>query len=254
MPRRLPVLAFARLSLFVGALAGLGACSTLKRLSEVGDAPQMSSIDNPTLARDYKPVSMPMPSPRVVHPNPNSLWRPGARAFFEDQRAKNVGDILTVVVNFNDTAQFNNSLTRSRGSTNGAQATNALGFEQYLNDFLPGSVDKTNLFNFGATDSTKNSGNINRRETVNMNIASVVIQVLPNRNLVVAGKQEVRVNGEVRELGVTGVIRPEDIRSDNTISWNQIAEARVAYGGRGTLSDMVEPRYGQRIYDVLFPF
>lgn len=254
MPRRLSVFAFARLSLLVGALAMLSACSTLKRLSEVGDAPQMSSIENPTLARDYRPVSMPMPSPRMAQPNPNSLWRPGARAFFEDQRAKNVGDILTVVVNFSDTARFNNQLSRGRASTNGAQASNFLGFEKYLDDFLPEGVDKTSLFNFGSTDTTANSGTINRAETVNMNIASVVIQVLPNRNLVLAGKQEVRVNGEIRELGVTGVIRPEDIRSDNTITWNQIAEARVAYGGRGTLSDMVEPRYGQRIYDVLFPF
>lgn len=237
MPQRSAFGFSARLFLILGMVSMVSACGVFKRLTEVGDGPQMSSIENPTLTKDYRPVSMPMPAPTVAQPNPNSLWRPGARAFFKDQRASDVGDIVTVMVNFSDNAMFSNKLDRAKGSTNSAGVEHLLGFEKYLDDYLPEGVDPAELFNFGAKGTTGNSGTINRRETLNLRIASVIIQVLPNRNLVLAGKQEVRVNGEIRELGVTGIIRPEDIRADNTIAWNQIAEARVRYGGRGTLSD-----------------
>ncbi|MBE1237782.1 flagellar basal body L-ring protein FlgH [Phaeovibrio sulfidiphilus] len=254
MPQRSPFLSVARLALVLAGVSVLGACGVMKRMSEVGNGPQVSAIDNPTLARDYRPVSMPMPAPEIAQPNPNSLWRPGARAFFKDQRANDVGDIVTVIVNFSDTAMFSNSLKRAKAGKNSANATNLLGFEKYLDDFLPEGVDKTSLFKFGAEGTTGNNGMINRNERLNLRVAAVIIQVLPNGNLVLAAKQEVRVNGEIRELGVTGIIRPVDIRADNTITWNQIAEARVRYGGRGTLSDMVEPKYGQQVYDILFPF
>ncbi|GEO81792.1 flagellar basal body L-ring protein FlgH [Pararhodospirillum oryzae] len=239
-------------ALAVSALAG---CNTIKRLSEIGDAPRMTQVENPTLRADYKPVSMPMPAPVVAQPSPNSLWKPGARAFFKDQRAGEVGDILTVIVDIADEqATLSSDLGRKRSNSESADLTSFLGYEGKLSKIFPNEIDPANLTSFGSSGDHSGSGAISRSETVRMRLAAVIIQVLPNGNLVLSGKQEVRVNGELRELNVTGVIRPEDIRSDNTIYWHQIAEARISYGGRGTVSDMTEPRYGQQVYDVLFPF
>ncbi len=250
LTRALAVLAAA--GLMGTSLAG---CNTLKRLSEVGDAPNMSEVENPTLQKHYKPVTMPMPTPQMAQPNPNSLWRPGARAFFKDQRASAIGDILTVVVDIeNESAALSNSLTRGRNAAESAGIDKLLGYETSFAEVLPSSVDPTSLIGFGSESDHSGTGVYGRSETINIRLAAVVLQVLPNGNLVIAGKQEVRVNRELRELTVTGVIRPQDVASDNTVNWDKIAEARISYGGRGTVSDMVEPRYGQQVYDILFPF
>ncbi|KAA5606756.1 flagellar basal body L-ring protein FlgH [Roseospira marina] len=242
----------AAVGLLGSALAG---CNTLQRLAEIGDPPSMSEVENPTLRRDYKPVTMPMPTPQVATPNPNSLWRPGARAFFKDQRASDVGDILTVVVDIeNEQASLNNSLSQGRTSGEGAGLDNFFGYEAGLTNIFPNELDPSNLVNFGSNSEHQGSGNIARAETINIRLAAVVIQVLPNGNLVISGRQEVRVSGELRELTVSGVIRSQDVRSDNTIDWDKIAEARISYGGRGSVTDLTEPRYGQQLYDILFPF
>jgi flagellar L-ring protein precursor FlgH len=250
-----PMGTIAKVAFLVAALASLSACTTFKRLSEIGQPPRMSEMENPTLKKDYQPVSMPMPAPVMAQPNPNSLWRPGARAFFKDQRAGEVGDILTVIVDIsNEQATFDSEISRTRGNKESADLTAFLGYESQLANILPDGIDPASLTAFGSDSAHTGAGGITRKETVSMRLAAVVLQILPNGNMVIAGKQEVRVNGELRELTVTGVIRPEDIRSDNTIYWHQIAEARISYGGRGSVSDMVEPRYGQQIYDILFPF
>ncbi|MQX35394.1 flagellar basal body L-ring protein FlgH [Roseospira navarrensis] len=242
--------------LAVGLLGGsLGGCKTLQRLAEVGDAPGMSEVENPTLRRDYKPVSMPMPTPEVATPNPNSLWRPGARAFFKDQRASEVGDILTVVVDIeNEQATLANSLTQARGGGETAGLNSFLGYEAGLASFFPEAISPPDLVDFGSTSDHDGTGAMTRAETINIRLAAVVLQVLPNGNLVISGRQEVRVNGELRELTVSGVIRSMDVASDNTVDWDKIAEARISYGGRGTVTDLTEPRYGRQIYDILFPF
>ncbi|MBB4266719.1 flagellar L-ring protein precursor FlgH [Roseospira visakhapatnamensis] len=256
VPAARPLLRGMVLVLVAGlAAGGLSGCKTMQRLAEVGDDPTMSEVENPTLRRDYKPVSMPMPVPEVATPNPNSLWRPGARAFFKDQRASEVGDILTVVVAIEgESASLNSTLSRDREGTEGAGVTNFFGLESGFSEIFPNEIDPSNLVNFGSSSDHTGTGAIARAETINIRLAAVVLQVLPNGNLVIAGRQEVRVNGELRELTVTGVIRPQDVRSDNTIEWDKIAEARISYGGRGTVSDLTEPRYGQQIYDILFPF
>lgn len=243
------------------ALAGItaallaGCSNTAQRLSEVGRPPAMTPIANPVETPDYQPVRMPMPTPEIATPNANSLWRPGARGFFKDQRASTVGDILTVQIAITDTAQLANSTSQQRGGDGDSANLGAfLGYEASLANVLPEAVTPDNLINFGSSRDVTGSGTIQRTETVDVTVAAVVIQVLPNGNLVIAGRQEVRVNDELREMGVTGVIRPEDITSANAIASSQIAELRVSYGGRGTLSDVQRPRYGSEVFDIIFPF
>jgi len=244
----------SRLTVVAAASLALAGCNAAQRLSEVGSAPKISDIQNPAQQQGYRPVSMPMPIPDMPTQSANSLWRPGSRAFFKDQRAGRVGDILTVTVNVADEAKFNNKTTRRRQSGESAGLPNFLGYEAALGKVLPDAVDPSNLIDLSSEHSTVGNGELEREETIRVNLAAVITQVLPNGNLVIAGRQEVRINYELRELTVTGVIRPEDISSNNTVSSEKIAEARISYGGRGTLSDIQQPRYGQQILDIVFPF
>lgn len=231
---------------------GLGGCNALTRLSEVGDAPKMSTIEDPTKAPGYQPVSMPMPAPVAPSAGANSLWRPGARGFFKDQRAAAVGDILTVAVNITESAKLQNNTTATRGNSESA-TFDLLGLESSL----PKVFANTNTaapWAFGGNSTIAGTGQMTRQEQVVVNVAATISQRLPNGNLVITGKQELRINNELREVSVTGVIRPEDITSVNTISSDKIAEARITYGGRGTLSDVQQARYGQQIFDIIAPF
>ncbi|MBM3513061.1 MAG: flagellar basal body L-ring protein FlgH [Alphaproteobacteria bacterium] len=227
----------------------LAGCSAAERLSRVGQAPVMSPVSSPTQESGYRPVSMPMPNPTMLEPAANSLWRPGARAFFKDQRAKEVGDVMTVVVNIqNERAQINNETRRTRDNVSERGAITD------FSNILGGATPDLPSFNANSGSDYRGRGSINRDETISVRLAAVVLQTLPNGNLAIAGRQEVRVNSELREIKVAGVIRPEDIKSDNTIAADKIAEARISYGGRGTVTDVQQPRYGQQIFDVIFPF
>ena len=235
------------------ALASLlGGCSSLERLRNLGEQPQLASIDNPTTQPGYKPVHMPMPEPTPAIYNENSLWRSGSREFFKDQRAHQVGDILTVTVNITDTAKTANETQRSRSNSEDSGVTDFIGTKTINN--LKTAVLPGRILTADSNASSDGKGSINRQEAVQTNVAAVVTQVLPNGNLVVEGKQELRVNFEIRELVVAGIVRPEDIQSDNTIDSTKIAQARIAYGGRGQITDVQQPRYGQQVFDVLLPF
>lgn len=235
--------------------ASVSACNTVSKISDIGDGPQLSQITNPQAMPEYRPVSMPMPAAKVAENNPNSLWRPGARAFFKDHRAKEVGDILTVNLALNDSASLANKTERDRKDSEAANVTNLLGFETKLaKNNLPTGFSPTAAANFGNTHSTSGDGKIARSEAINLTFAAVVTQILPNGSLVILGRQELLVNSEKRELEVSGVVRPGDIESNNTIAHTQIAEMRVAYGGRGTLSNLQQPRWGTQLWDILFPF
>ena len=227
-----------------------GGCSSLDRLKNIGDQPALSAIDNPTAQPGYKPVQMPMPQAQPASYSPNSLWRNGSRAFFKDQRAHQIGDILTVTVNITDKAAIANETQRSRSNKEDSGVTDFL-----FKDKVPASVGLPGrILTADSTASSDGKGSVNRQEALQTTVAAVVTQVLPNGNLVVEGKQEVRVNFEVRELIVAGIVRPEDIQSDNTIDSTKIAQARIAYGGRGQITDVQQPRYGQQVLDVLLPF
>ena len=231
--------------------SALGGCSSIDRLSQIGEQPKLSAIDNPTTQPGYKPVQMPMPKPEVASYNPNSLWRNGSRAFFKDQRATHVGDLLTVTVNITDKANIENETQRSRSNKEDSGVTDFIGAKTITQatKILPGRI-----LTADSTASSDGKGSVQRQEALQTNVAAVVTQVLPNGNLVVEGKQEIRVNYEIRELVVAGIVRPEDIQSDNTIDSSKIAQARIAYGGRGQITDVQQPRYGQQVMDVLLPF
>jgi flagellar L-ring protein precursor FlgH len=251
-PRRL-ILSFLFRTASLGVLlAALTGCSAWDRLANVGAQPKLSSIENPVSQVNHKPVQMPMPAPQPAVYNPNSLWRNGSRAFFKDQRAHQVGDILTVKVKITDKAAIANETVRQRTNKEDSGISDFLGSKLLKNPttaVLPGRI-----LSADSSAQSDGKGTIDRKDEITTNIAGVVTQVLPNGNLVLEGKQEVRVNFEIRELIVAGIVRPEDIESDNTIDSTKIAEARIAYGGRGQITDIQQPRYGQQVLDVLLPF
>jgi flagellar L-ring protein precursor FlgH len=229
----------------------LNGCAAIDRLVNIGEQPRLSAIDNPTTQPGYKPVHMPMPVPQPASYSPNSLWRNGSRAFFKDQRAHQVGDILTVKVKFTDKATLENETSRSRKNSEDSGVENFFGKKKLpiMNTALP-----TRIFTADSEGSSEGKGSVDRKEELQTNVAGVVTQVLPNGNLVIEGRQEIRINFEIRELIVAGIVRPEDIESDNTIDSTKIAQARIAYGGRGQITDVQQPRYGQQVLDVLLPF
>jgi flagellar L-ring protein precursor FlgH len=183
--------------------------------------------------------------------------RCGARAhavFFRDPRAAKAGDILTVAIEIGDEASLANTTTRTRSAAESADLTSFLGLESKLNKILPDAVDPADLVGGGSDSSSTGTGTVNRSESIKLTVAAVVVDVLPNGNLVIQGRQEVRVNFEVRELTISGIVRPEDISNANTINQTQIVEARISYGGRGQITDVQQPRYGQQLCDLVFPF
>ncbi|WP_156963551.1 flagellar basal body L-ring protein FlgH [Muricoccus aerilatus] len=246
-------LATISMGLLMGAL--LAGCGSVERLARVGHAPELSPIADPTRDPDYRPVSMPMPAPQDSRQLvANSLWRPGSRTFLRDQRAAAVGDLITVLVAIKDTAQLSNSSERSRGNTENMGLPRLMGLDASYARLLPSGIDPTKLVEANSANTSNGDGKIQRNEAVTMRIAATVNQVLPNGNLVVGGRQQVRVNHEMRDLTVAGIIRPQDIASDNTVQHDRLAEARIAYGGRGTISDVQQPRYGQQLLDAILPF
>lgn len=243
-----------RCLILTAAAAALGGCGAVDRLRNIGATPELSSIQNPTEKPGYVPVRMPMPMHKTTYASPNSLWRSGSRAFFKDQRAGQVGDLVTVRVRITDRAVIDNTTKRARQNGESLGAENAFGLETQLGKVLGDDTKAEALLKAESNSSSKGEGSIRRSEQLITNVAAVVTQMLPNGNMVVEGKQEVRVNFEVRELIVAGVVRPEDIEADNTIDSTKIAEARIAYGGRGQITDVQQPRYGQQALDILLPF
>ena len=230
-------------------LAGLSACSTVREaargpeLAPVGYPAALAPMDQHILTRDA-------PQPASA----NSLWRVGARTFFNDQRAGKIGDILTVEINIDDNAKTTNSSSSSRTSGITAGIPHLLGLESSLGKILPGGFDPANALSTNSKTTNDGAGAVNRAEKISLTVAAGVSAVLPNGNLVIQGTQEVRTNAEVRQLTVAGVVRPEDISSSNTIKHTQIAEARISYGGRGDISRVQKTPAGQSLIERFNPF
>ncbi|KAF0111542.1 MAG: flagellar L-ring protein precursor FlgH [Hyphomonadaceae bacterium] len=237
-------------------IIGLGGCaSTRAELASVGRPPAMSPIQDPQMAATgRRQVVMPMPAPQNNTTSSNSLWQSGARQFFVDPRASKIGDILTVNIQIDDKAQLNNTTGRSRDGTISGGVSNFFGLENSLGRAFPAGFDPANMVNANGSGEFSGTGSINRQEKVTLTVAAIVTQVLPNGNFVVAGRQEVRVNNEVRELLVSGIVRPQDINSTNMVQHTQMAEARISYGGRGHITTYQQPSTGQQVLGILSPF
>ncbi len=233
----------------------LSGCGMWSRLQQVGEEPKLTPIDNPVDAPNYVPVSMPMPQVVEAKGGANSLWKPGSSGFFKDQRASKVGDIITVKVSAKDNALMENETEQNRDDNKDSMGIGGLfGYEDYIKDVLPDAVKPAAMLDVTSNREISGDGKIDRKEKIDMTMAAIVTQVLPNGNLVIEGTQEIRVNYELRQLMVRGVIRRADISSDNTIESSKIAELRVSYGGKGVISDVQQPRYGRQILDIIAPF
>lgn len=247
---------FSTMVMVAAAAAMLTGCAdTIKKIEEAGKPPPMSEVKDPTVELDYQPLSWPMPD--ALPPGPtysNSLWQSGSRAFFRDQRAARVGDILRVNVRIADKAEIDNETERVRNTTETLDASPVFGLERRLFKLLPGKADPAALLGTNSSTNSTGTGTIEREEIIETQLAAIVTQILPNGNMVIEGSQEVRVNYEIREIAVKGVVRPEDISPENTIESNQIAQARIVYGGRGQLFDVQQPRWGHQVIEALSPF
>ncbi|MBV9994759.1 MAG: flagellar basal body L-ring protein FlgH [Caulobacteraceae bacterium] len=241
--------AVVALALVLPALAG---CNSVR---EAAAGPKLGPMAYPApLVAETQPV---LGSAREPPPQPasaNSLWRTGAREFFADQRASRVGDIVTVLISIDDNAKTQNNTTTGRTTSNGYGVPNFFGLESSLGKILPGAYDPTKMITTNSASSTNGTGGVSRAEKINLTVAAVVTQVLPNGNLVIQGSQEVQTNGEVRHLSVAGIVRPEDISNSNTINHTQIAEARISYGGRGDVSAVQRTPVGTGLAQRWWPF
>ncbi len=248
-------------------ILSISACGSIDQLSRMGAAPKMTTIKDVPAPVAQRSISLPMPTEEPKRYEPNSLWRTGARAFFKDQRAARIGDILTVQIAIADQASIGNTTAKSRSNAENAGLSNFFGLEEAIPNLLtsktePSGADTTVRDNFdsgslvgaSSTNAYTGAGTVDRSESIDLTVAAIVTDVLPNGNLVIQGRQEVRVNFEKRELLVAGIVRPEDISSANIIQHSQIAEARISYGGKGQITDVQQPRYGAQLYDIIFPF
>jgi flagellar L-ring protein precursor FlgH len=235
--------------------APLGACSSI---NEAVNGPKMAPMGYPSAlipqGQDVLPLAASSREPLPQPASANSLWRTGARAFFHDQRASRVGDILTVLININDAAKTSNATNAGRSSSNVAGLSNLFGLESSLGRILPNGFDPSKAIGTNTALTSSGSGGINRQEQISLTIAAVVTQVLPNGNLVIQGRQEVETNNDIRELTVAGIVRPEDITATNTILHTQMAEARINYGGRGDISSVQKTPGGTALLQRFLPF
>lgn len=255
MTQQSPRRAFPLMAVAAAALFGVTGCaSKIDRLGEVGGPPTMSSVQDPSTLKGYQPISWPMPQEEAApRQYANSLWQQGSRTFFRDQRASRAGDILKILVSIKDKSKLESSTDRQRDGSESVGLSALFGLEKLVPEARTTNPSE-NLLGFSGQSTTRGDGKIERKEEIETQFAATVVQVLPNGNLVIDGRQEIRINNEIREISVAGVVRPQDIAADNTIDYSQIAEARISYGGRGQLSELQGPRWGHEIVEVLSPF
>ncbi|PKP75632.1 MAG: flagellar basal body L-ring protein [Alphaproteobacteria bacterium HGW-Alphaproteobacteria-6] len=232
-------------------LIALAGC---QRLENVGKAPAFTPVET---GREFYAMSgggLPDEVARASATAPASLWSGARGSLLGDRRAEQRGDILTVVIEIDDKAEISNSTGRTRSGSESMRIPSLVGIPQRIDRALPTGANLANAVSTDSASSFQGDGSVSRNEKLTLRVAATIVERLPNGVLRVEGSQEVRVNFEVRELIVQGFIRPEDISRQNEITYDKIAGARISYGGRGQISDVQQPRYGQQVADILLPF
>lgn len=243
------------LSRSAGAFLALAMLATgCDRLENVGRQPDFSPVDESLEHAAMAYLGLPEDLERRDAGDHASLWSGGRNSLLGDRRASKQGDILTVVVEIDDRAEISNSTDRSRSSSQNMAIPNFFGIPQRIDENLPDGASMAEAVGTSANSGHNGAGSVSRNEKLTLRVAATVMQKLPNGVLHIQGRQEVRVNFELRELLVQGFVRPEDISRQNEITYDKIASARISYGGRGQITDVQQPRIGQQLSDIILPF
>lgn len=240
-----------RIAICALAALSLAACDQAARigapppLTPVSQSPELVAMQDPGL-----PVSL-----DPAHPlDRASLWSGGRGSLLGMRRAETRGDIVTVMIEIDDRAEFSNSSERSRSASENLSIPNFFGIPQRVNEKLPEGATLSPAVGLSSDSDFAGDGSTSRNERLTLRVAATVTDVLPNGAFAIEGRQELRLNNEVRDLIVTGFVRPEDISRRNEISYDKIAAARISYGGRGQINRVQQPRWGQRASDTFLPF
>jgi flagellar L-ring protein precursor FlgH len=237
-------------SLLVSVLL-LGACG---RMDHLGKAPTFSPANETPEHVAMLWQGLPLET-QVQRPVDNaSLWSGERQSLLGDRRAIQKGDILTVVIEIDEKAEISNDTARSRSGSESLGVPQLLGLPQRIDEQLPTGAAMSTAVDLTSSSASGGKGSVKRKEKLTLRVAATIVDVLPNGVLSISGSQELRVNFEMRELLVSGYVRPEDISRQNEITYDKIASARVSYGGRGQITDVQQPRYGQQLLDVVLPF
>jgi len=228
----------------------LAACDTAGIGQEPDFTPGRATSDVNAMMTYSLPQTVPRAAPRPT----GSLWTGNRDSLLGDRRAMQRGDILTVVIEIDDSAQISNSSNRARSASQQLSMPSLFGLPQRIAGDLPEGATLDPAVQLGSSSSASGNGSVRRNEQLTLRVAATITEVLPNGVLLIEGTQEVRVNYELRELLVSGYVRPQDISRQNEITYDNIASARISYGGRGQISQMQQPRYGQQAAEILLPF
>lgn len=235
----------------------LGSCGLIVACGgqgPIGRAPDFSPIQGGNEQRAMLSPGLPLTSDTQRRVDRSSLWTANQTSLLGDRRAVKRGDIMTVVIEIDDKAEISNSTARSRSGSESMSLPHLFGIPQRLNRKMPEGASMDEAVSLGSSSESSGDGSVRRNEKLTLRIAATVTGVLPNGVLSIEGLQEVRVNFELRELLVTGFVRPEDVSRRNEITYDKIASARISYGGRGQISEVQQPRYGQQILGRALPF
>ena len=224
------------------------------RLDQVGRAPEFEPLEGSYQHHALYSNALPEETPLSGPSDASSLWTAGQSSLFGDRRAGGRGDILTVVIQIDDKAEISNSTGRTRSGKEKLGIPSLFGIPQRLDTVLPDGATSADAVSTTSSSSYSGNGSVARNEKLTLRVAATVVEELPNGVLRIEGRQEVRVNNELRELLVSGYVRPVDVSRQNEITYDKIAGAQISYGGRGQISDVQQPRYGQQIADAILPF